>query len=166
MNTPTLSFVVAISTQTRAIGKNNDLLWHIPDDLQHFKKVTLGHPIIMGRKTFDSIGRVLPDRTNIVITRNEVWSHEGVTVCHSLEEALATAGKLDTEEIVVIGGSHIFEQALPFADRMYLTLVDDAKEGDVYFPAFDMSLFTEVDRKDGVYEGIPYSILTLEKKSD
>jgi dihydrofolate reductase len=165
MPTPLISFVVAMSKQTRAIGKNNDLLWRIPADLQHFKKVTLGHPMIMGRKTFDSIGRILPGRTNIVVTKNTDWSHEGVLVCHSLEEALEEAQKLDSEEITIIGGAQIFELALPIVTRIYLTLVDDEQEGDVYFPPYDERQFTETACEDGVFEGINYSIVTLDRVS-
>lgn len=163
MERPILSFVVAMSKQTRAIGKDNDLLWKIPRDLEHFKNVTTGHPMIMGRTTFDSIGRVLPNRTNIVITRNTAWKHEGVLVYHSLEEALEEARKLDTEEITIIGGAQIFALALPYVTRIYLTYVDDDLEGDVYFPDFDEQQFSEIAREDGEYEGIHYSIVTLDR---
>ena len=161
---PKISFVVAMSKQTRAIGKNGDLIWKIPEDLQHFKDVTMGHPMIMGRKTFDSIGRVLPGRTSIVITRNKELMQKGVVVCHSIEDAIKLSGQLDEEEITVIGGGAIFELALPFVTRIYLTVVDDNVEGDVYFPEFDESMFTETDRKEGTHNGITYVIRTLDKK--
>lgn len=164
MKTPIISFVVAMGKKTRAIGKNNDLLWRIPQDLTHFKNVTLGHPMIMGRATFDSIGRVLPGRTSIVITRNKEWAHEGVLVCHSVEEALERGAELDTEEITIIGGGEIFTLALPYVTRIYLTLVDDDVTGDVYFPEFDETQFKETAREDGEYEGIKFSIVTMEKK--
>ena len=163
MEKPIISLVVAMSKQTRAIGKNNDLLWKIPRDLKHFKEVTLGHPMIMGRATFDSIGRVLPNRASIVVTRNKGWSHEGVLVCHSLGEALEKAKEIDTEEITIIGGGEIFSLALPFATRIYLTLVDDEIDGDVYFPIYDASQFREIAREDGEFEGIRFSIVTMDK---
>lgn len=163
MENPRISFVVAMSQQTRAIGKKQGLLWRIPADLQHFKKVTLEHPMIMGRKTFDSIGRILPGRAHIVVTKNTDWSHEGVIVCHSLEEALEEAKKLDKEEICIIGGGQIFELAMPVVRRIYLTLVDDDQEGDVHFPSYDERQFRETAREDGVFEGIKYSILTLDR---
>jgi dihydrofolate reductase len=163
MNTARVSFVVAMSKQTRAIGKNQGLLWRIPRDLQHFKEVTLGHPMIMGRATFDSIGKVLPGRTTIVVTRNTTWNHEGTIACHSLEEALTEARKIEDTEITIIGGGQIFQQALPLVDRIYLTLIDDEQEGDVYFPLFDENLFTETARENGTFEGINYSICTLDR---
>ena len=163
MEKPIISLVVAMSKQTRAIGKDNDLLWKIPRDLKHFKDVTLGHPMIMGRATFDSIGRVLPNRTSIVITRNKEWRHEGVLVCHSLEEALEKAKELDIEEITIIGGGEIFTLALPYVTRIYLTLVDEDIDGDVYFPAYDAQLFTETQRTEFEHDGVDVAIITLDK---
>lgn len=113
------------------IGRGNDLPWHLPEDLKNFKAITMGHPILMGRNTFESIGKPLPGRTNIVITRNADFKAEGVTVVHSLEEALGAA---NAETIFVIGGSSIYAEALPRAAVIYQTLVDDEFEGDVYFP--------------------------------
>jgi dihydrofolate reductase len=164
MKEPAVSFVVAMSSTTRAIGKDNDLLWKIPEDLKHFRKVTIGRPMIMGRKTFDSIGHPLPKRENIVVTRNKAWSHFGVTVCHSLEDALHFAKTKNQEEVTIIGGSHIFREALPFVTRMYLTLVDDPAEGDVYMPDFNMDDFIETSRVENTFENVPYTILTLDKK--
>ena len=163
MEKPIISFVVAMSKQTRAIGKNNNLLWRIPRDLQHFRAVTLGHPMIMGRATFDSIGTVLPNRTTIVVTRNRTWSHEGVLVCHSIEEALEKAKECDTEEIAIIGGGEIFTLALPYVTRIYLTLVDDAVDGDVYFPEYEAKHFTESHRLEFTHEGLNVAIVTLDK---
>jgi len=164
MDTPEIHFVVALSKQTRAIGKEGKLLWYIPKDMKHFKDVTLGHPMIMGRGTFDSIGRVLPGRVNIVITRNPDWKHEGVVVCHSLEEALETAKTFDTEKMSIIGGAQIFQLALPYATHLHLTEVDDEKEGDVYFPEINEVHFEELEKKDGEHDGIKYSIRTLKRK--
>ncbi|MDO8576065.1 MAG: dihydrofolate reductase, partial [bacterium] len=120
--------VVAIG-KNRELGKEGKLLWHIPDDLKRFKELTLGHPIIMGRKTFESIlgytqGKPLPGRTNIVVTHDPNWKYEGVIVSPSLEEAIAKAKELDTEEIHIGGGAQIYEQALPYIDKLYLTLID------------------------------------------
>src|SRR3989344_3312270 len=125
MKKPIVAAVVAIG-RNRELGKNDKLLWHIPDDLKRFKALTLGHPVIMGRKTFESIveyvGGPLPERTNIVVTRDSAWSYEGVIVARSLEEALEKAKKLDSEEVHIGGGAQIYEQALPYIDRLYLPL--------------------------------------------
>ncbi len=165
MKKPYISFVVAMGRHTRAMGKDNDLLWKIPEDQKFFKDVTMGHPMIMGRKTFDSIGRVLPGRTNIVITRNKNWSHKGVVVVPSIEEAFRIGESLDKEEITVIGGAQIFELSLPYVTRLYLTLVDDDVEGDTYFPQMSLEDFEKVDKKSGEYEGLTYDIYTFDKIS-
>lgn len=120
----------------RLIGRDNDLPWHLPADLQHFKSVTMSKPILMGRKTYDSIGRPLPGRQNIVLTRGDV-EIEGVTVVNSIDEAIAAAG--DVEEVMVIGGSSIYELVLPKVQRMYLSFVEGEFEGDAWFPEFDES---------------------------
>jgi dihydrofolate reductase len=165
-----VSIIAAIGTG-RTLGKNNDLLWRIPDDLKRFKALTTGHPIIMGRKTFDSIisslGKPLPNRTSIVVTRNpadlaRVTLASDIIVCSSLEEAIAKAKELDSE-VFVIGGGQIYEQALPFADRLCLTLIDDTKEADTYFPAYE-DTFTKVTfQEDREYEGLKYKWLDLER---
>ena len=149
---------------TRAIGKDNKLLWNIPEDMEHFKSVTLGHPIVMGRKTFDSIGRVLPGRTNIVVTRNKHWSHKGVVAVPNIEEAMRIASSFDTDEISVIGGAQIFELFLPHVTRLYLTLVDDDTEGDTYFPKINLKNFAQVDKKSGKHNGLTYDIYTFNKE--
>lgn len=120
----------------RLIGRDNNLPWHLPADLQHFKSVTMSKPILMGRKTYDSIGRPLPGRQNIVLTRGD-FEIEGVTVVHSIDEAIAAAG--DVEEVMVIGGSSIYELVLPKVQRMYLSFVEGEFEGDAWFPEFDES---------------------------
>lgn len=125
-----ISFLFAMG-ENRVIGKDNDLPWHLPADLAYFKKVTLGHPIIMGRKTYESIGRPLPGRKNIVVTRNEHFAAEGCTVVHSVEEALSSLPK--NEEIFVIGGTNLFEAFYGHADRMYVTFIHESFEGDTYF---------------------------------
>jgi dihydrofolate reductase len=129
----TVSLVAAMA-RNRVIGRGNALPWHLPADLRRFKALTTGHAVVMGRKTFDAIGRPLPGRQNIVITRQPSFSPGGVEVARSLPDALARARG---EEVFVIGGGEIFEQALPLADRVYLTVVDDEIEGDVWFPELD-----------------------------
>ena len=129
-----LSLLVA-AAENRVIGRDNQLPWHLPADLKRFKQLTLGHVIVMGRKTFDSIGRPLPKRRSVVITRNPSFEHPGVTVVHSLEEAWeVSAGET---EVFVIGGAGIFELALPRADRLYLTRVHAEVDGDVLLPEID-----------------------------
>jgi dihydrofolate reductase len=131
-----LSIIAALG-RNRAIGYQNQLPWRLPADLQRFKQLTLGHHILMGRKTFESIGRPLPGRTSIIITRQPEYKVEGCLVVHSLEEAIALAKARGEQEAFVIGGADIYAQALSIADRMYLTLVEAAPEADAFFPAFD-----------------------------
>jgi dihydrofolate reductase len=138
-----LTLVVAMDAQ-RGIGVDNQLPWHLPEDLAHFKRVTLGHPIIMGRKTFDSIGRPLPKRRNIVVTRNQDWSHEGVEVARSLQEAVAMAGD---EPASIIGGAQIFNEAMDIADRMIVTHIDKVYRCDTFFPEIDPTQWAAVSRE-------------------
>ena len=128
--------IIAAMDRNRLIGSNNQLPWHLPADLAHFKQVTMGKPIIMGRKTYESIGRPLPGRTNIVLTRSANFRAEGVLTAHTLEQALDYVSVED--EAMIIGGSTIYELALPRADRLYLTYVDSSSEGDAWFPEFDI----------------------------
>lgn len=144
-----LSLIVAMD-KNNVIGKNNDMPWHLPNDLKHFKETTLGHTMIMGRKTFDSIGRVLPGRKTIVLTRNEQKFPEGVDVIHSLEEALAMIKENEKEEIFVIGGGELFKEMLAYADKLYVTVIDEAFEGDVYFPKIDLEIWEEVSKEKGL----------------
>ncbi len=140
----TLSIIAALGSN-RAIGRDNGLLWHLPGDLPRFKRLTTGHPVIMGRKTFESIGTPLPNRLNIVVTRNPLLHIDGVTVCHSLDDAIAcaTAGIPPDGEVFVIGGGDIYAQALGRADKLYLTEVDDAPvDADTFFP--DYAAFSSV----------------------
>lgn len=129
-----LSIIVAM-TDDRVIGRDNQLPWHLSEDLIRFKKLTMGHPIVMGRKTYQSIGKPLPGRKNIVVTHNEGLRFEGVEVVHSLKEALHLAGEGET---FVIGGSTLFKEAWPLADKLYLTHIHQKISGDVYFPEFDL----------------------------
>ncbi len=141
MSTPPLVIVVAMSKKNRGIGKDNRLLWHIPEDLKRFKALTYGHPIIMGRKTFDSIlailGKPLPGRTSIVLTRDETYTPEGALVAHSLEEAILLAQKERPEEIHIGGGAELYRQALPYVKKLYVTWIDDEVDADTFFPPFE-----------------------------
>ncbi len=128
-----LSLVVA-AAENNVIGKDNRLLWRLPNDLAFFKNTTWGMPVIMGRRTFDSLGKPLAGRTNIVITRQGDWQREGVTVAHGLDEAIKKADALDTREVFVIGGGQVYKEAMPLARRVYLTRVGVSPEGDSFFP--------------------------------
>lgn len=143
-----ISLIVA-AAQNGVIGRNNQLIWHLPDDLKQFKRLTTGHPIIMGRKTFDSIGKPLPNRTSIVVTRQSVAEapfSESLQYVRSLEEALDVARQKDTEEAFVIGGAEIYRLALPLADKIYLTEVKAAFEGDAFFSIPDRHQWHETQR--------------------
>ncbi len=155
--------IIAVIGKNRELGKENHLLWNLPGDLKRFRTITSGHPVIMGRKTFQSIGRVLPNRANFVISRDASFSAAGVTVVGSLDEAIEKAGRVPgREEIFVIGGGQIYAQAIDKADRLYLTVVNaEALGADTYFP--DYSRFSKVIEQTPREEnGIRYSFLTLE----
>ncbi len=139
-----LSILVAMA-QNRTIGINNTLPWHIPEDLKRFKALTMGHHMIMGRKTFDSIGKPLPGRTTVIVTRNQGLKIEGCVIAHTLAEAIAVSAGDD--EIFVIGGAEIFAAALPLADTLYFTEIQQDVTGDVFFPTFDKSVWVEVARE-------------------
>lgn len=158
-----LSLIVAMA-QNRVIGANGALPWHLPSDLKRFKALTMGHHILMGRKTFESIGRVLPGRTNVVITRNPGWNAPGVAVVHSLDEAIARAG--NDPEIFVIGGEAVFRDALPIADRIYLTEISRDFKGDVHFPVLPPGQWKERASESlaDPASGLEYRNLTLERE--
>lgn len=164
-----VSTVVAIGKDTRVIGNGNELIWRIPEDLKRFKEITFGHPVIMGRLTFESIlsilGKPLPGRTNIVITRDTSWSHPDVIVAHSVEDALEKAFALDSEEVFIGGGAQIYEQALPYIDRLYLTLIEDTKDGDSFFPPYE-HLFTKIlSEEKHEWNGITYRWINCEREA-
>jgi dihydrofolate reductase len=146
--TKPLALIVAIAANG-VIGKDNALPWHLPEDLKWFKRNTLGKPVIMGRKTWDSIGRPLPKRPNIVVTRQTDWSVEGVYAAHSLAEAIILAERLapETDEVMVIGGNALFVEALPLCARLYITEIARDYDGDVRFPAFDRGCWREISRE-------------------
>lgn len=159
--------LIAGMDKNHLIGKNNQLPWRLPADLKHFKKLTIGHPIIMGRKTFESLGKPLPQRTNIVLTRDQNFSAEGCIVVHSPDEAIQQAKQHDTEIAFIIGGSNIFELMLPFVERMYLTFIHDSFEGDAFFPNLDWKMWKEVSRENHAPDEknpYPYSFVTYVKE--
>ena len=161
--------VAAMGQNTRVIGNNNQLLWHVPEDLKRFKTLTLGHPIIMGRKTFESIikilGKPLPGRTNIVVTRDPDYKYAGVKSVTSLEEAFQVAEKENPTEIHIGGGAEIYKQALPFTDRLHLTFFDDNKDGDVFFPEFAEDFIETKKYPSQEYEGLSYQWVDFERKT-
>jgi dihydrofolate reductase len=158
-----LSIVVAMAAN-RVIGRDNQLPWHLPADLKHFKQLTTGKPILMGRKTWESIGRPLPERTNIVITRDTGYTAAGCVVVHSIDAALRAVGHND--EVMVIGGSELYRQVLPQVTTIYLTRVYADIEGDAVFPEIDASEWREVERTDcepDEKNAYAYSFITLER---
>ncbi|MGV0925519.1 dihydrofolate reductase [Empedobacter tilapiae] len=139
--------IVVAKASNNVIGAKNDLIWHLPNDLKHFKSLTSGHPIIMGRKTFESLGRPLPNRTNIVVTRDQNWNAEGIEIASSLSKAIVAAKKID-DDIYIIGGGNIYKQAMEFTDVLYITEVHHEFDGDTYFPEIDSDEWEEVERED------------------
>ena len=162
-----ISIIVAAAGKNRVIGKRGALPWYIPNELKRFKEITMGHPIIMGRKTHESIGKPLAGRTNIIVTHDPQYSSAGCLVSHSLEEALRLAANASgNDKIFVIGGGEIYKQALPLADKLYLTYIERQVEGDVFFP--DYSEFKKVISESDWYEheGMRYKFLELEKAGE
>jgi dihydrofolate reductase len=154
-----ISIVVAIDANN-GIGVGNKLPWHLPADLAHFKRTTLGQPIVMGRKTFESIGRPLPGRRNLVVSRNPTWSHEGAETCGSLDAALALVAGQDAS---IIGGGEIFAQAMDRADRLVVTEIDHVFACDAFFPAIDRTVWREASREEGEQDGLRYAFVTYLK---
>jgi dihydrofolate reductase len=138
--------LIAAVGRNGVIGADNDMPWHLPEDFAFFKRTTMGHPMVMGRKTFDSIGRVLPGRRTIVVTRQPDWRHAGVETAHSLSEALSLAGPAD--EVFVCGGGQVYAEAMPWAHRLLITEVEQAPDGDVRFPPIDPATWREASRED------------------
>lgn len=162
--------VVAVA-ENNVIGVENGLPWRLPKDLQYFKKITMGHPVVMGRLTFDSIGRPLPCRLNCVITRQDDWRAEGVETFTSIDSAINYAKNHceneNIEKIMVIGGANIYQQVLPACDRLYLTEVHAKVDGDAFFPQFNREDWQEVSRES--YDAdetnpYPYSFVVLDRK--
>ena len=156
--------IIAAIGKNRELGKNNDLIWHLPNDLKRFKKVTSGHDVIMGRKTFESLGKPLPNRTNIIITRNTDYKAKGCIVVNSLEIALKTT--TDTKPYI-LGGGNIYSQAIEVAHILDLTLVDAVLDADVFFPEIDLTIWKETSRenfKADEKHNYNYSFVTFERK--
>jgi dihydrofolate reductase len=159
-----ISSIVAID-ENNVIGKDNSLIWKLPRDMKHFKETTTGHYIIMGRKTFESNGRPLPNRTNVIITKDKKYKAEGCVIVHSIEDALKEA-KNDSEAFI-IGGGIIYELAMPFVDRIYLTKIHHAFEGDTFFPKLNMEEWDIVEERKfepDEKNKYPFTILTLDRK--
>ena len=142
-----ISLVVAVS-ENNAIGKNNQLLWHLPNDLKFFKNTTWGGVVIMGRKTFESVNKPLPGRTNIVITKQVNWTSENVIVVNSIEAAIQKAKDLNFKAIFIIGGGEIYKESMSIADKIYLTKVHTTIEGDTFFPELQMNQWKMISNKD------------------
>lgn len=162
---PHVNIIVSVRHKSNAIGKRTgELLFRISDDLKRFKALTVGHPIIMGRKTYESIGKALPGRANIIVTRNQDFKAEECIVASSLDEAIEKAGKVD-KEIFVIGGGEIYRQAFSKADRLYLTIVESDVKGDIFFPDWRNDFKKETFREERTDEktGLKYSWVDLER---
>ncbi|MFH1827388.1 MAG: dihydrofolate reductase [bacterium] len=175
MNRPIISIVVAVDS-AGGIGKNNKLLWHIPEDVKRFKSLTMGHPVIMGRKTFESVlsylKKPLPGRTNIVVTRNPDFKSEGVIVCKSIDEAIKLASNIESvsakastrqSEIIIGGGAQIYNSIIDRVDRLYLTVVEGDFKADAFFQHTD-KFKKIISKEEKQYQGIKFTFLTLEKR--
>ncbi len=161
MSEPRISIISAFG-RNRELGKGNELIWRISPDLKRVKELTTGHPIIMGRKTFDSIGRPLPNRTNIVITRSQTCI-KGCLVFNSLTKGIEAAKEIDKDEIFIFGGASVYEEALPLVDRLYLTVIEDEDaSADVFFPDYTM-FKKEIAREEHPEYDPPFTWLTLER---
>jgi dihydrofolate reductase len=165
VDTPVVTIVVA-RARNGVIGRGNELPWRLPEDLRHFKATTMGHAIVMGRRTFESIGRALPGRRTIVVTRDARWRHEGCEAAPSVEAALALAGRpgadasISTDEVFVVGGAQVYERSLPLADRIVLTEIAQDFDGDAHFPAPDPRQWREASRSEHVSStGLAYAIV-------
>ena len=159
-----LSLIAAVA-RNRTIGWNNALPWHLPEDLRHFRALTTGHHIIMGRKTYESLGRLLPERTTIIVTRNTDYDVPGAAVVHTLEQALAVSA--DDTEAFLIGGAELYRDGLQLAQKMYITEIGADFAGDVFFPEFDAAQWHETGRTPGVSaQGLPFAFVTYERNTD
>jgi len=137
--------LIVAKASNNVIGSNNNLIWHLPNDLKHFKNLTTNHPIVMGRKTYESLGRPLPNRTNIIITRDTNFTDESIVITHSLEAAIKKAKEIN-DDFFIIGGGEIYKQAMLLADELYITEVHHEFDGDTFFPEIDEETFEEVSR--------------------
>lgn len=152
--------MVACMSQNRVLGKDNKMPWHLPEELKYFRRVTMGHTIVMGRRTFESIGKPLPGRKNVILTRSSDYHPEGCEVVHQLEEVLAFQ-----EDVYIIGGAKVYKQFLPYADRLYLTIIHEEMEGDAFFPEMGEE-WKVVEEQPGItneQNPHPYTFYTFEK---
>ena len=157
-----LSLIVAVANNN-VIGVNNTLPWHLPEDLKRFRALTTGHHIIMGRKTYESLGRLLPGRTTVIVTRNKDYKIEGALIAHSLESAVDICK--DDDEVFLIGGAELYQHGLELADKLYITEVDLNVEGDAFFPQLDLDLWLETSREALTSaQGLPFSYITYTRK--
>jgi dihydrofolate reductase len=161
MNNPKISLICAIA-ENRAIGKNNDLLWHIKEDFKFFKEKTSGHVIVMGQKTYESIGKPLPNRTTIVLSNDLTVNIEGVIMARTFDEVFAKAREIEKEEIFICGGGSVYAQTIGMADKLYLTVVEGNFEADVFFPEYAEFKKVVSERKSGD-ENFKYTFLELER---
>lgn len=161
MYNPKISIICAIA-ENRAIGKNNDLLWHIPEDFKHFKEKTLGHVIVMGQKTYESIGKPLPNRTTIVLSNDPTVNIEGVIMARTFDEVFAKAREIEKEEIFICGGGSVYAQTIDMADKLYLTVVKGDFEADTFFPEY-LQFTKVVSKKESSDDNFEYTFLELEK---
>lgn len=157
-----ISFIVAMD-KNNVIGFHNKMPWHLPNDLKFFKEKTTGHTIVMGRKTFESLGRVLPNRKHIVVSRSNLDLPNEVEIIHDIDSIMTLAEQNKAEELFVIGGGNIFRQILPYADRLYVTVIEEAFEGDVFFPTISLDEWKEVSREKGIKdEKNPYDYFFIQ----
>ncbi|MBI2651821.1 type 3 dihydrofolate reductase [Candidatus Woesearchaeota archaeon] len=158
--------LIAAMGKNRVIGKNNSLPWKLPADMEYFKKLTKGKPVIMGRKTFESMGKALPNRINIIITSNKNYKAKDCVIVHSIKEALKSAGNKNNEEAMVIGGAKIYEEFLPIANKVYLTVIDEDFDGNIYFPDFSRKEWKETKREEHESDKVnpyKYAFLVFER---
>lgn len=167
MSRPIISIIAAVD-KNNALGKENKIPWNLPSDLKHFQNITKGHPVIMGRKTFDSIidylGRPLPHRTNIIVTRNETFKYKDCIISHAIRDAIRSALDIDPSEVFIVGGGELYKQGLTYADRIYLTKIDtEVKDADTHFP--DYGEFKKVISEENHEEkGTKFSWVVLERE--
>ena len=163
-----MTTIVVAMGKNREIGVDNQLLWHLPKDLKHFKEITSGHPIVMGRKTYESIGKPLPNRTNIVVSRKKDWFEEGILIVGSLKEALKFAKKID-ENVFILGGGNIYEQTIDLVDKLEVTLVDAELNADTFFPKIDEKIWRKTDEichEKDEKNNYNFCFQTFERKSE
>lgn len=159
--------IMVARSDNRVIGKNNELVWHMPADLKYFRETTLGHYVVMGRKTYESVNKPLPGRTNVIITRQPNYNREGCTVVHTVEDAFSLGERDGQTEIFILGGSQIYERTIDVADRIYLTEIKAEFEGDAYFPEIDATQWEELKREEHEPDEknpYPYAFVVLERK--